>query len=356
MVYQPSFSNLRLQARGQHRLSVIFYYNKRRYRFSNGNIIGVELHPNKLPVSLRESAALDLLFAFKQALDNGWSPTQQPKQSLSLQQVLVTVQFDNALTSKYLKDLHRTRERFTRYVRSLSLLSPSELTKWHCQDYLRSVTSSPSTFNHERKRLSTILKLAFDEINIPNPVAGIKKKREKQSLHKPILDIPGLLQEIYAFDKRLHLCCLLTYGCLLRPHQEIRKLTWGDFSEDLSFISLSGSRNKSGRNRIVPIPEYVREHLSGGESTCNIFSSHEEPFNETYFKGLWGKFKKQSLLLQPEQTLYSFRHTGAIAVFKQTGSIQKLQQVMGHASLAVTLGYLRGVDVPQLEVVDMPLL
>ena len=45
-----------------------------------------------------------------------------------------------------------------------------------------------------------------------------------------------------------------------------------------------------------------------------------------------------------------------IAVFKQTGSIQKLQQVMGHASLAVTLGYLRGVDVPQLEVVDMPVL
>ena len=57
------------------------------------------------------------------------------------------------------------------------------------------------------------------------------------------------------------LCCLLTYGCLLRPHREIRLLTWGDFDEQLTRISLSGSRNKSGRNRIVPIPDYVVVHL-----------------------------------------------------------------------------------------------
>ena len=61
------------------------------------------------------------------------------------------------------------------------------------------------------------------------------------------------LEDIKAFNENLFLCCLLTYGCLLRPHQEIRQLTWSDFSDDLEFISLSGKRNKSGRNRIVPI-------------------------------------------------------------------------------------------------------
>jgi hypothetical protein len=53
----------------------------------------------------------------------------------------------------------------------------------------------------------------------------------------------------------------MTYGCLLRPHREIRELTWGDFSDDLSQINLSGDRNKSGKNRIVPVPYYVQEEL-----------------------------------------------------------------------------------------------
>ena len=34
----------------------------------------------------------------------------------------------------------------------------------------------------------------------------------------------------------------MTYGCLLRPHREVRELTWGDFTADLSYIKLSGSR------------------------------------------------------------------------------------------------------------------
>ncbi len=68
------------------------------------------------------------------------------------------------------------------------------------------------------------------------------------------------------------LCCLMTYGCLLRPHREIRELTWGDFSDDLKYIHLSGNRNKSGRNRIVPVPSYIRDILVKGELNNNIFS------------------------------------------------------------------------------------
>ena len=73
------------------------------------------------------------------------------------------------------------------------------------------------------------------------------------------------------------------------------------------------------------------------------------PFNQDYFKTLWTRYKAQS-----EQTLYSFRHKGAIDVFKRTGSLTVLQRAMGHASLAVSLGYLRNLEVPMLRVADMP--
>ena len=45
----------------------------------------------------------------------------------------------------------------------------------------------------------------------------------------------------------------MTYGCLLRPHREIRELTWGDFSDDLKHINLSGNRNNSVSTRFITI-------------------------------------------------------------------------------------------------------
>jgi len=69
---------------------------------------------------------------------------------------------------------------------------------------------------------------------------------------------------------------------------------------------------------------------------------------------LWSKYKKQSTLLEKHHTLYSFRHTGAIKVYEKTGSLTVLQQVMGHADLKTSLTYLRGLEIQQLEVEDLP--
>ena len=69
---------------------------------------------------------------------------------------------------------------------------------------------------------------------------------------------------------------------------------------------------------------------------------------------LWSRFKSQSETLTKGQTLYSFRHSGAIDIFKRTGSLSKLQQAMGHSSLNVSLTYLRGLEVGQLTEEDMP--
>ena len=48
----------------------------------------------------------------------------------------------------------------------------------------------------------------------------------------------------------------------------------------------------------------------------------------------------------------SFRHTGAIEIYKRTGSLSKLQKAMGHSSLKVSLTYLRGLEVEDLKEED----
>jgi len=92
-----------------------------------------------------------------------------------------------------------------------------------------------------------------------------------------------------------------------------------------------------------------------GESNHNIFSGTPEPYNADYFKSLWSRFKTQTNILEQAQTLYSFRHSGAIEIFKRTGSITKLQKAMGHSSINVSLTYLRGLEVAELTEEDMPM-
>jgi hypothetical protein len=99
----------------------------------------------------------------------------------------------------------------------------------------------------------------------------------------------------------LYLCCLITYGCLLRPHREIRELTWSDFSDDLKYIHLSENGNKSGRNIIAPVPSYIKDILVKGERHHNIFSSKPQPLNQDYFKTLWSRFKRQSNTLEKDK-------------------------------------------------------
>ena len=91
-------------------------------------------------------------------------------------------------------------------------------------------------------------------------------------------------------------------------------------------------------------------------SIAFIFTDTPIEFNQDYFKTLWSRYKRQSKVTDKEVTLYSFRHTGAIDLFKRTGSITKLKSAMGHSSIRVSFTYLRGLEVPELNEEDMPMI
>jgi integrase len=236
----------------------------------------------------------------------------------------------------------------------VSYLTDENITSNNVKSYLNQYALGVS-FNTIKRHLNVLINEARNIGMNSNPMDCVKAKKTKAKLHKPYKDINLILNEIKLFSDNLYLCCLMTYGCLLRPHREIRELKWSDFSDDLGYIHLSGNRNKSGKNRIVPVPIYIRELLVKGQPQHNIFTHTTRPLNEDYFKTLWGRFKRVSKLLEQDQTLYSFRHSGAIEIFKRTGSITKLQKAMGHSSINVSLTYLRGLEIAELKEEDMPM-
>ena len=103
------------------------------------------------------------------------------------------------------------------------------------------------------------------------------------------------------------------------------------------------------------MPEYIRKDLARGDINNNIFTHTSKPYNNSYFKGIWRRFKRRLPSVERDITLYSFRHTGAIEIYKRTGSLSKLQKAMGHSSLKVSLTYLRGLEVAELIESDMPM-
>tara|TARA_B110000444_G_scaffold234062_1_gene244049 strand:- start:1130 stop:1513 length:384 start_codon:yes stop_codon:yes gene_type:complete len=124
-------------------------------------------------------------------------------------------------------------------------------------------------------------------------------------LHKPIENISEVLSDIFMFNNNFHLCCLIIYGCLLIPSREVREPTWKYFTTDLSHIKLSGSRNKSGRNRIVPVPSFDREILKKSDNNFNTFAGTDKSLTPDYFKTIWSRFNRVSRLIKQDQTLIS---------------------------------------------------
>ena len=103
------------------------------------------------------------------------------------------------------------------------------------------------------------------------------------------------------------------------------------------------------------MPKTLRIERLKKREGVNIFTGTEKPYNRGYFSTLWKRFKKLNPDIDRDITIYSFRHSGAIEIFKRTGSLTKLQRAMGHSSLQVSLTYLRGLEVTELKEEDMPM-
>ena len=348
--------------KNQNEYLISFWYDNKRYRFSNGQPIDLDLSPNLNPVKERLKQAEVLRSEYSVAIRGGWRPSSLQERLLTIKAIAIKT-LNRKLTldysSSYKRDLIYVHRLWSEFLQSNNLSDKSikELKMDMIRDFIYQYAPSPASMVNLKSNISALLKDELESNGIVLNFSRIKLPKVPQQLHKPIDDISALLSDIKEFNVSLYLCCLMTYTMLLRPHREVRCLSFSDFNNDFTQVSLSGSKVKSKRNRVVPVPGVVRDELIRrftGNRNANVFTLKEEDYNRDYFKTLWSRYKRQSHLLERDQTLYSFRHTGAIKVFEKTGSLLKLQQVMGHSDMKVSLTYLRGLEVKQLDVADLP--
>ena len=329
-----------------------------RFRYSNGKSIGLNIKAKDDPELLCN--------AFKIKLLEGWEPEKRryknPSHDLIHFKATLLDQFELVVEGlreteysyHHIRDCNWVFTNFKKYLstRNLTEITPMEWDPIYLKDF---INSKKSWSNRTKKNVLTTFRFLSRGLDLDN---NIRLSQSKSKLHRKIDNLNAILNEIRLQDAELHLTALITYGCLLRPHMEIRLLKWSEIDLERGLISLDGYRNKTGRNRIVPIPIFVIQALRNIHDNNNnyVFGNGLEPVNKDYFKTKWTRYKRSSKIDLKNITLYSFRHTGAINVFEKTGSIQKVKEVMGHSNIQATLIYLRGLDTTDLSVKDMPTL
>ena len=327
-----------------------FYINNKRHRILCAKKIGIDLKPNNYPINQRKKKT-ELLakLVYDHLIQNNES-FEEKKYSITVEKYdyLIERKLKETLSEKYKTTLSYYAKLFRKELVKHDKI-PIEFIERYLNQY-----SNNTSFNTHRRHINVILNY-LNENGFDAPTLNLKPRRQTEKLHRPIKDISNLLCLMKQYNHNLYLCCLLAYGCLLRPHREIRLLKWKDFSDDLSTISIAGDRVKSKKNRIVPVPKYIREILHKTDLDDNIFTGTPEPYNRDYFKTVFSRFKRCFPEIDKHITIYSFRHSGAIEIFKRTGSLTKLQRAMGHSSLQVSLTYLRGLEVTELTEEDMPM-
>ena len=353
---------------------ITFYFNDKRIREYNGNSIGIKINPNRSYTITERSRLLEeLQFEFRKALTAGEYPKPieprtnslsnkppltaeaSPVLHISTETALFTamkIKLRSALSKKYKRNLKSVYRQFRSFINDEEKkASLASLKLLRIEQFLSQFGSSGTYYMNKRRDLGVLLSAAGKAIDQAIPlVSDISKRKVKATLHEKYEQeqLKPILSYLKTYNTNLYLCCLLTYSSWLRPHEEIRLLTKGNFNNDFSQVRLSGDENKGGKVRVVYIPEYVqvelRPLLVRLDRQDNIFTKNPIPFNDFYFttkwNRIWPKMFEKGLVFE-NQTIYSFRHTAAVSIYRKTKDVFLLQKLLGHSDITVTLKYLR---------------
>jgi len=353
---------------------ITFYFNNERVREYHGMNIGVKISPNRAKTLIERNKQLEILrFEYHKALDNNSYPivkgdnanklivksNKSNNQSVGNDSEALRALFEavraklNAgLSKKYKRNLKSIYRQFRDFMTTEEKCGELASLKVNRIDtFLLQFGSSGTYYMNKRRDLGVLFSAAGRYLSHPIETIKVTSKRKaKAVLHRKYEkeQLQPILNYLKSRQPKLHLCCLLTYGSWLRPHEEIRLLNKRNFTSDLTEIHLSGDENKGGRVRIVYVPEYTRDILlpiiSKLDIGDNIFTGTPKALNEYYFNTQWSRAWKKlhSLgLIHQNQTIYSFRHTAAVDLYRRTKDVYLLQKLLGHSTIVVTLKYLR---------------
>lgn len=219
--------------------------------------------------------------------------------------------------------------------------------------------NSNTTINGYRRHLKSFFEDLHSSGIIPkNPFSITRKLRESQCTNTWFRekDQQALKKIISERDPQLWLVCMVQFYCFIRPGTEMRSLKVSDVIRDGEKwkFRVEGTDAKVGHYRFVPIPAQLKQYL--------------EPYLNSIYPGnyfLFGRDRRPSSLPLGQNTLYnrhvyyldqlgfpegytlySWKNTGAVMMYRSGIKFKYISMLMGHSNIQTTDTYFKtlGID------------
>lgn len=291
---------------------------------------------------------------------------------------LVLEAFDYAISIKHLETRTRTahaynsfRNIFREFLEEkgflkipLSIFIYNDAGKVHkkyvylFRDYLlRERNNKPATVNNMLSFMKTIFNTLVDRGVIKdNPAKGVSQLKCDIGRNIAFSDaeVALLKEEISTRDPELYLFICFIYYCGVRK-DEIRKLKIENIEDTKLYVPAEISKTANARFHTIPRPmeELIKKHnLRVRPKDEYIFykvRGHRKfitAYNHFYnrHKAFLREFK-----FGPEYTMHSWRHTFACKAVNTGIHVEFIRQQLGHASLEMTLKYLKSLGLVENE-------
>lgn len=146
--------------------------------------------------------------------------------------------------------------------------------------------------------------------------------------------------------------CRWMYYTLMRPHEELRRLRVRDVRTKVIYVS--GDNDKTNEGDYVDIPLPLEQLIQ--QQKIRDFPGHYFVFSQSgtpgpvmvgpkFFYRRHVKVLKEMNLEDSGHDMYSWKHTGAIALWTATKDIELVRQQARHSSIKQTIEYLRDLGV-----------
>jgi integrase len=309
-------------------------------------------------VKERKAVADSRIIAYNARLKNGWSPfrpdTEDKLKGLTLEKV-----FNELLLIKKASLRHRSYQHY-KYAIDLffkycsKTMKPFEFTKALAQGYSDHLIKqfSQKSHNNQILNMGTLFNMMVErEIILKNPFAKIKKK--PVDIGKNIAYSDQQREQIKNYLERNHLPIYMLvqfiYYCFIRPNElmqlQVRHI---DFSGKQIQIPANISKNRNQSS--VEIPEtffdQVKERFSNMPADYYLFGKGLIPGEIKVHRNRASAAHKKvldDLKITGDHTLYSWKHTGAVAAIKSGMNPYTLMRQLRHSSLDQTMIYLKSL-------------
>lgn len=226
---------------------------------------------------------------------------------------------------------------------------PCQITAGDLNGYLGTLRSTRCTWHWTAMNLS-VMRTIFDKLAGLDALSNRRGPRRKQALpeHLDRAEIVRLMDAATCLRDQLIISFI--YGCGLKT-SELRRLTWGDL--DVKCATVRVASRWSRPDRQLPVPMAIRSLLIEGRKRTpagQAIFANPAGHNAISARRIQVLVREtaQKAGLQKVVLPVTLRHTYAVHLLQDGGTIRQLQENLDHRLLETTARYLDITGLPEL--------